>query len=88
MQPANGTSEGTSSALNVEQRIALTLAIQEYLHAADRFAEASQRFNKACSTLRQSLPKQSRFLLPISYRHYLVTSDREGNFDIELLESL
>ncbi len=77
-----------SAPLNIQTQITLSLSLQRYLRAVERFEAASKEFTEACSTIRESLPKPSRFVAAISYQHYLVTSDQEGNFEVERLESL
>jgi len=77
-----------SGPLNVQARINLSLSLQRYLRAVERFEAASKEFTEACSNIRDSLPKPSRFVAVISYQHYLVTSDQEGNFEVEQVESL
>jgi hypothetical protein len=74
--------------LSIQDRITLSLSLQRYLRAVERFEAASKEFNEACSTIRECLPKPSRFVAAISYQHYLVTSDQEGNFEVEQVESL
>jgi hypothetical protein len=74
--------------LDVETRINIALAVGSYLRAVDRFDSASQAMTKACSDLRAKLERPSRFVVRVEYRHYLVTSDHEGNFDVEQIESL
>jgi hypothetical protein len=36
--------------------------------------------------LRNQLPAPSRFITKIDFKHYLVTSDLERNFEVEELE--
>ena len=78
----------SSPSLDVETRINIAVAVGSYLRAVDRFDAASQAMSKACSELRQRLERSSRFVVQVEYRHYLVTSDQEGNFDVEQIESL
>jgi hypothetical protein len=77
-----------SAPLSIQDRITLSLSLQRYLRAVERFEAASKEFTEACSTIRECLPKPSRFVAAISYQHYLVTSDQEGNFEVEQVESL
>jgi hypothetical protein len=74
--------------LDVETRINIALAVGSYLRAIDSFDAASQAMTTACSDLREKLERPSRFVVKVEYRHYLVTSDHEGNFDVEQIESL
>jgi hypothetical protein len=73
---------------SIEQRVDSTLAIRRYLKAADRFNEASRDFTTACKTLRKQLGSNERFVVQIDWKHYLVTTDGEANFDVEPIQSL
>jgi hypothetical protein len=73
---------------DIERRVAISLAVGRYLRSADRFQEASKDFTGACKTLRKQLGAQQRFVVQVDFKHYLVTSDRDGNFDIEPIASL
>lgn len=78
----------SSPQLDVETRINISIAVGSYLRAVDRFDIASQAMTKACSELREQLDGPTRFVVQAEYRHYLVTSDNDGNFEIEQIESL
>ena len=52
----------------------------------DRFEAATKEFNEACTSMRNQLPAPSRFITKIDFKHYLVTSDQERNFEVEELE--
>ncbi|QDT60601.1 hypothetical protein SV7mr_31250 [Stieleria bergensis] len=74
--------------LDIERRVAISLAVGRYLRSADRFNEASREFTGACKSLRKQLGNEQRFVVQVDWKHYLVTSDRDGNFDIEPIASL
>jgi len=74
------------SSPDIETRIAISLTVARYLRAFNRFETASKEFNEACSGLRNQLAEPSRFVTKIDYKHYLVTSDKECNFEVEELE--
>ena len=74
--------------LDIERRVAISLAVGRYLRSADRFNEASREFTGACKSLRKQLGTSQRFVVQVDFKHYLVTSDRDGNFDIEHIQSL
>ena len=76
------------NALDIERRVALSLAVGRYLRSADRFQQASAEFTGACKTLRKHLGNSQRFVVQVDFKHYLVTSDNDGNFDVELVQSL
>ena len=58
------------------------------LRAIERFEAASNEFNESCQTIRQALPRESRFVANIMHQHYLVTSDSEGNFEVESVDTV
>lgn len=74
--------------LDIERRVALSLSVGRYLRSADRFNDASRDFTGACRMLRKQLGPNQRFVVQVDFKHYLVTSDRDGNFDIEPIASL
>jgi|688.fasta_scaffold665024_2 hypothetical protein len=74
--------------LDIDTRISISLAVGSYLRAVDRFDAASQAMTEACSELREQIDGPARFVVQVEYRHYLVTRDHEGNFEIEQIESL
>ncbi|MBB3205094.1 putative class III extradiol MEMO1 family dioxygenase [Rhodopirellula rubra] len=76
------------SDLDIERRVALSLAVGRYLRSADRFNQTSRDFTGACKSLRKQLGTNQRFVAQIDFKHYLVTSDRDGNFDVEAIPTL
>lgn len=71
---------------DIETRVAISLAVGRYLRAVERFEAASKEFNESCSALRNQLVEPSRFVAKIDFKHFLVTSDQERNFEVEELE--
>ncbi len=74
--------------LDIERRVAISLAVGRYLRSADRFNESSRDFTGACKSLRKQLGNDQRFVVQVDFKHYLVTSDRDGNFDVEAIQTL
>jgi hypothetical protein len=72
----------------IEQRVATSLALGRYLRAVDAFEAASLEFTGACTELREQLRSTSRFVSQIGFRHFLVTSDGDGNFEVEEIAAL
>lgn len=77
-----------SSHMDIQTRVAVSLAIGRYLRAADRFEAASLEFNESCQSLRKTLPRESHFVANVTHQHYVVTCDHEGNFDINQIDTL
>ena len=80
--------EQKPKSLDIERRVEISLAVQRYLRAAERFEAASNEFNESCQAIRQALPRESRFVANISHQHFLVTSDQEGNFEVESVDTV
>jgi len=78
----------TKTGYDIEKRVSIQLAVGRYLRSSERFNEASKEFTASCKTLRKQLGTDAKFVCQIDYQHYLVTTDRDGNFDIELVQSL
>lgn len=76
----------SSNESDIENRVNTTLAVGRYLRAMTRFEAASKEFNEACTSLRNQLSAPSHFITKIDFRHYLVTSDQERNFEVEEIE--
>ncbi len=74
--------------IGIERRVAISLAVGRYLRSSDRFNEASKDFTGACKSLRLQLGTEQRFIVQVDFKHYLVTSDRDGNFDVEHIQSI
>ena len=74
--------------VDIERRVSLSLAVGRYLRIQDRFNEISKEFTGACKSLRTQLGSNQRFVVQVDFHHYLVTSDSDGNFEIEPIQSL
>lgn len=74
--------------MDIEKRVAISLALQRYLLAVERFEAATTEFHESCQSIRKTLPCESRFVAIISHQHFLVTSDSEGNFEVEQVDTL
>jgi len=74
--------------LDIERRVAMSLAVGRYLRSSERFNDTSREFTDACKTLRKELGSEQRFVVQNEFKHYLVTSDRDGNFEVEQIPSL
>lgn len=77
-----------AASIDLEARMNILLAVSRYLRAVDRHAKAAHEMTDACSELRVRLNRPSRFVTRIDFQHFLVTSDDQGNFDVEQIEAL
>jgi hypothetical protein len=74
------------SEMDIEQRVAISLAVGRYLRTSEAFNDATKEFNEACTKLRSVLSEPVRVITKVQYRHYLVTSNKEGDFEVEEIE--
>jgi len=75
-------------ATDIEERVSLAVAVRRYLTASDRHHEATAAFEAACQDLRQHAARESRYVVQIDYRHWLLEVDAHGNFELEQIELL
>lgn len=75
-------------ATTTDERVSLAIAVRRYLQASDRFHSASKDFDEACHEVRELASRDSRYVVHIDYRHWLLEIDSQGNFEIEEIELL
>ena len=75
-------------AMDIETRVGLSLGVGRWLRTSERFNEASKEYTSACRDLRKKLKPGQRFVVQVDFKHYIVTADRDGNFDVEPVPSL
>lgn len=80
--------QGNKQEMDIEQRVGISLAVGRYLRAAERFNDASRDYTGACKSLRSQLGSNRRFVVQVDFKHYIVASDQDGNFEVEPIESL
>ncbi len=67
---------------SIDDRVAATMAVSEYLRAMQAFEAASTRFNEACNRMRTTIPKNSRFVTKVDFSSHLVTTNNNGDFEV------
>lgn len=73
----------------VYEKLEIGSAVRSYLRDVEQFERASKNFGESCQALRTKLKPNSRFVYRTEYGiMYLVTSDSEGNFNVESVDSL
>jgi hypothetical protein len=82
------TEEEKQKQIERDRRYALSSSIRDYSRAAKKFELANQEFMKTCQDLRAKLPPESRFIVEIDYQPHLITCDKDGNFELELIDKL
>ena len=80
--------EAATESMDLDQRVSLSMAFGSYASAEQEFNRSSRRFTEACKSLRKLLPPGKRLVIRHDYKHFLIETDAEGNFDIEPVESL
>lgn len=74
------------SALNIDQQVSLASAVCQYLKAADRYEQATDEFNQACSGIRSLNLREVRLVVQANYRHYLLEINAQGDFEVDQIE--
>jgi hypothetical protein len=74
--------------MDIEKRVNISLAVGRYVGAAQRFENACKEFNESCQDLRVHFDEQTRLIVKHSYEYYLVTSDKDGNFEVEKVDAI
>ena len=72
--------------LSIDERVAVSLAVQRYLRALAKFEEASNDFNTACTGMRSVLKEKGRFACNVNHEMHLISFDGEGNFNVETVD--
>jgi hypothetical protein len=73
---------------SIDERVSLAIAVRRYLQSNDRFHSASKDFDEACHEVRKLASRDSRYVVRIDYRHWLLEIDSQGNFEVEEIELL
>ena len=73
----------------VHEKLEIGSAVRSYLRDVEQFERANKNFGESCQALRAKLKPNSKFVYRMEYgRMYLVTSDKDGNFNVEAVDSL
>lgn len=68
------------------QRTSKQIVIDDYLVAIDAFNAASKAFSEACQAVRNTIKGPDKFLVTRGTEHYLVTVDKDKDFEVEPIE--
>ena len=74
--------------IDIERRIALAVALSQYLRVEKKFLSNMRDLDDTSSELSELLDQPGLFVAEIDHQHYLLTADGEGNFDIEPVQTL
>jgi len=67
---------------------ARSLAVKDYLEKVTTYNAASSAFTKSCKDLREVLGCNQRFVTSVAGAYYLVTTNQDGDFNVDPIESL
>ena len=70
----------------IEKQISIAIAVGQFLRAENRAIELEAEALEARSKLEEQVGPDQRFVVKVEHEHYLLTTDAEGIFDIELVE--
>lgn len=76
--------------LDIEQRVALSIAIGNHVRAFDRLNDAQKAYQDSCCSLRELAKSHGpmKMIANVSGSCVLIVSDKDGNFDLEQIDSL
>lgn len=78
----------TNEQKGLDVRVEQSLAIGRYLAALDKYNAASDAYCKACSSLREVLEDNAKFVVKVDWKHYLVEKTIHGGFSVNPIELL
>ena len=70
----------------IRSQLRISSAVRQYLNAVEKFELVSKELENSCKAVRESIKPDAKLVLRSGYKHYLVTSDEEGNFYVESIE--
>ena len=70
----------------IEHQISIAIAVGQYLRAKNRAIESQAELLQAASKIEEQVGADQRFVVEVEHKHYLLTSDECGEFDIEPVE--
>jgi hypothetical protein len=79
------------STVRIRAEMKLSSAVRDYLEAKDKFEAASNKYGNSCEALRAVVKPNAKIVVRQTYgstygRHYLLTSDDKGNFEVKSIE--
>lgn len=73
--------------VRVREQMKISSAVSEYIDAKERLERASKIFSESCNDVRDMVSPNTTLVVRVMYgKHYLLTSDHEGNFDVNPIE--
>ena len=70
------------------KRAETLLLVDRYIQATERHDAAASELSEAFCNMQTKLSRPTRFVVKISYIHYLVTNDIDGKFAVESIKFL
>jgi hypothetical protein len=72
----------------IDHQVSLSVAVRRYLQASERYHRACVEFQEACEEVRNLAALDSRYVIEEGFRHWLLETDDQGNFEIDEIEHL
>jgi hypothetical protein len=84
------TPSATTPALeqDIDNRVKRQLAVDEYIRTLAAYETASKEFNTACSTMREVMERSKDVVVKSAGEYYVLSTYRDGNFDLNQIEML
>jgi hypothetical protein len=76
------------NASTIDQQVSLSVAVRRYLQASERYHRAAREFQEACEGVRERAALQARYVIEVDFRHWLLETDDQGNFEMDEIEHL
>lgn len=80
--------ETSKPKLDIENRIQISVAIDNYIRTERQYFEARKRFDESCSQLKSVIVPSSRLVVCRQWTSYLLTTDAAGDFEIAEIETI
>lgn len=92
MEDENKTTDAPSGEIEVSMAVSdradLAMKVGNYIRARTEFEQASNSYQNACTNLRESKYKPENVVVRYSYNYHLLSFDKDGNFEVNEIESI
>lgn len=74
--------------MDIDQRIDVSMAVDNYTRAVEQLDIAQKEFEAACNAVRSSVGPNRRLCCKSRHVTYLVTTDEHGEFNVDPIEAI
>lgn len=78
----------TDLKFSIDDRVAIAIAVGNYLRALELFEQAERDFHDSCAKMRNVLKFEGRFVCNSNHQMHLITTDGDGSFSVEKIEAV